>query len=125
MAEEAKGASIDVPAYLDDMVRVIERYELDPGKLIFVDGFPNDANPFRIGKVSKLEKMIYFKSAISPEERDAARKALYRFEEKDLRKIDGDWPFVKHVLLHQIAHILARSRDCYDCDKWAFYELRF
>lgn len=125
MMEEAKDASIDVPAYLDDMVKVIERYELDPGKLIFVDEFPNEANPFRIGKVSKLEKKIFFKSAISPEERDAARKARYRFEEKDLCKVNDDWPFVKHVLLHQIAHILARSRDCYDCDKWAFYELRF
>lgn len=125
MAEEAKEASIDVTAYLDEMARVIERYELDPGKLMFVDGFPNDANPFRIGKVSKLEKKIFFKRSISPEDMAAARKALYRFEEKDLKKIDDGWSFVKHVLLHQIAHIMARSRDCYDCDKWAFYELRF
>ncbi|MBI5826897.1 MAG: hypothetical protein HZB22_04140 [Deltaproteobacteria bacterium] len=125
MAEEAKDASIDVSAYADDMIKVIERYELGAGNLIFVDGFPNEANPFRIGKVSKLEKKLYFKRNITPEERAAARKALYRFEEKDLRKIDDDWSFVKHVLLHQIVHILARNKDCYDCDKWAFYELKF
>lgn len=125
MAEEAKDASIDVSAYLDDMVKVIERYELDPGKLIFVDGFPNEANPFRIGKVSKLEKKIYFKRTIFPEDMAAARNALHRFEERDLRKIGDDWSFVKHVLLHQIVHILARNKDCYECDKWAFYELKF
>lgn len=125
MTEEAKKEGMDVTAYTDDMLKVLERYDLGADNLIFVDGFPNDANPFRISKVSKLEKKIYFKRTITLQERDAGRKAPHRFEEKDLRKINDDWSFVKHALLHQIVHILARYKDCYECDKWAFYELKF
>lgn len=125
MTEEAAEASIDVCAYADDMIKVLERYGLGAGDLVFVDGFPNDPNPFRIGKVSKLEKKIYFKRTITPREREAGQKAPNRFEEKDLRKINDDWSFVKHALLHQIVHILFRNKDCYECDKWAFYEIKF
>lgn len=115
---------IDVESYKDEMGKVLAQHGLGPENLQFVDRFENEANPLRIAKNLNIAKRVIFKKTISPEERQAVISALHRFDKKELDILNDDWAFVKHVLLHEICRIISRWRNDYECDKWAFYELK-
>lgn len=113
---------IDVESYREEMCNVLAGHGLGPESLQFVDGFEND--PLRIAKNMNIAKRVLFKKTISPEERQAVISTLHRFDKKEIDLLNDDWAFVKHVLLHEICRIISRWRNDYECDKWAFYELR-
>ena len=113
---------IHVESYKDEMGKVLAQHGLGPENLQFVDRFEND--PLRIAKNMNIAKKVIFKKTISPEERQAVISTLHRFDKKELDILNDDWAFVKHVLLHEICRIISRWRNEYECDKWAFYELR-
>ncbi len=120
----AHGHIINTEDYKNKMEEVLLKYGLAPENLQFVDRFENDTNPLRVAKCLNILKRIIFKKTISEDERQGVISALYRFEDKQLNLLKDDWAFIKHTLLHEICRIIARWRNDYECDKWAFYELK-
>ncbi len=117
-------SAIDVENYREEMGKILAKHGLGPENLQFVERFENDPNPLRIARNMNIVRKIIFKKNISPEERRAAIAALHRFEKPDLDLLNDDLAFVSHVLLHEICRIISRWRNEYECDKWAFYELK-
>lgn len=97
---------------------------MPPDKLKFVESFPDEGAPFRAARCYKIEGTIFFKKLITGGEKERALSALYRFEDAQVGALRDDRAFVRHTLLHEICHILYRHQDCYECDKWAFYEMK-
>lgn len=117
--------AIDVVALKADLEQILEKYGLKPESLELVDSLENEPNPNRASRCFKIEKKIQIKKTISAEDRLDTLKLLSKFEQADLKKIEDDDKFVKHLLMKHICSINERWKDQHECDKWAFYNLKF
>ncbi|MEK6759406.1 MAG: hypothetical protein AABY51_06510 [Deltaproteobacteria bacterium] len=121
----AGNRSIDVVALKADLEQIMEKYGLAPESLELVDSLENEPNPNRASRCFKIEKKIQIKKVITLEDRLDTLKLLSKFDQADLKKIEGDEQFVKHLLMKHICSINERWKDLHECDKWAFYNLKF
>ena len=117
--------SIDVVPFKAGLEQILEKHGLKPESLELVDSLEGDPNPNRASSCFKIEKKIQIKKTISVEERLETLRLLAKFDQNDLKKIDDDERFVKHLLMKHICSINERWKDQHECDKWAFYNLKF
>lgn len=112
---------IDAESRMEELIAILEKYNLGPGNLELVDGFPGE--PLRVSKCQKILQKIYIKKSISPEEKQAALAELAKFQE-DLSALEDDWMFLKHTLLKYVCSIQQRWQPDYECSKWALYHMK-
>lgn len=112
---------INVEQYKDRMLEIMARHNVDPGNFFFED---NPPMRYAISRCAKIEAKIFFKRTVTEEDRNSYIQGLTRQFEDKIGLLDDDWMLIKHSLLHEICHIIARYRDDYECSKWAFYEMK-
>jgi len=112
---------IDAESRKEELIAILEQYNLGPGNLELVDEFPGE--PLRVSKCQKILQRIYIRKSISPEEKQASLAELARFPE-DLSALEDDWMFLKHTLLKHVCSIQQRWQPDYECSKWALYHMK-
>jgi hypothetical protein len=92
------------------------------------NGVPED-NPSRTGKTLKNlttgRHLILLPELITEGMASSVRYAmLYRGFSDVLEQLSEPRTFLRHLVLHEIAHGLDASRGEQDCDRWAFEQLK-
>lgn len=114
---------INAEAFKPELEKILQKYNLPLDSIEFVDEFPNE--PYRSSLCYKIQKKIKLKRLITEQDREAAKQMLSRFGPEDLSKLDDDWGFVKQAVLKHVCGINERWKDAHECEKWAFYNMRF
>jgi hypothetical protein len=93
-------------------------------------GLPED-NPFLCGKtVQRLETgrhLILLADRITPEMQASVMSGMQfhgRLPPEDIAFLTHPQAFLKHLLLHEVAHATDHARSEEECDRWAFQQLK-
>jgi hypothetical protein len=129
---------IDTRSHLDELMALAALYQL---ALDAVEAVPSiqdwcsslrvaEDHPFRAGKIVRSTDTgrftILLASPVTPDMADSVLSAIkWRGFEKEVSALYQPAIFLKHLLLHEIAHGLDSSRSESECDRWAFDQLRF
>jgi hypothetical protein len=92
-------------------------------------GMPED-NPFLCGKtVQRLETgchLILLAARITPEMQASVISAMLfhgKLPPGEIALLANPQTFLKHLVLHEVAHAIGHSRSEEECDRWAFQQL--
>jgi len=129
-------SEINTQAYLGELRALAARYQLEldgvEAVLSIQDwckgrGVPEE-NPFRTGKIVRnTETGRFLILLLCPITEEMFRSVISAMEcrgfAKDAARLSDPGLFMKHLLLHEIAHGLDPSRSEAECDRWAFDQL--
>lgn len=115
---------IQVESHKIEMEKILAKFGMPAGKLMFVEDTGRAAGPERVSRCAKIEGSIYFRKTVTEGDFGEVINSLRQFDEKEKTSLNDPWAFVRHRLLHEICHIQYRHMDEYACNKWAFYELK-
>ena len=89
-------------------------------------GVPEDS-PFRSGKTLKNtdtgRHLILLPEIITDDMRSSVKSAM-ELRGSSVQDLVEPLTFLRHLVLHEIAHGLDGNRSEQDCDRWAFEQLR-
>jgi hypothetical protein len=90
-----------------------------------------ESNPFRCGKTvqntSTGVHTILLADVVTEAMRNSVISGMQQSPQlsyDDLALLDDPSTFLKHLLLHEVAHALDHQRTEEECDKWAFGQLK-
>ena len=132
----ATNVDIDTRAYIDEIRAVVERsglvsdIELVPNIQEWCEkhGVPEDS-PSRTGKMVRNNQtgryVILLPERITSDMVFSVVAAMeWRGFGSDVGQLSDPLAFVRHLVLHEIAHGLDHTRTEAACDEWAFQQLR-
>jgi len=127
---------IDVFAQTDDIAAILSQHGLPPETLVLVDNIQSwcqeqgidEPNPFRAAKTLFLSgpphALILLPKVISRDMVESVTGAVMFHDFEVIPRLNqNDRDFLRHLVLHEIAHILSRDRGESECDVWASKEL--
>jgi hypothetical protein len=132
------GQVIVTSEIIDDLVSVARRFVSD----IQVEAVPSiqdwckaigmpEDNPFVCGKTVQDRQtgrhLVLLAERITPEMQASVISAMEfhaKLPHEDIASLTDPQVFVKHLLLHEVAHATGHDRSEEECDRWAFQQLR-
>ena len=127
---------IDTAEYLEELRTLASRYDLP----IEIEAVPSiqdwcqerevsEDNPFRTARILRDDEtsryLILLARPITADMASSVTGAmLLRGFASEVELLSNSREFLYHLLFHEIAHGLDRSRSESDCDRWAFEQLR-
>jgi hypothetical protein len=128
---------IQTDKYLHDLNTLVSKYEFPLENIEVVPNIQEwcktkglvEDNPFRIGKCLKNRTTEKYKILLVSEITDDMQSSvlggmLLSHDEDETDILLDPKYFVTHLLLHEIAHARNGSWTEYECDKWAFNEIK-
>ena len=122
--------------HMDEIVGLVRRSGLDADVELVPSiqawckqqGVPEDS-PFRSGKIVKNmatgRHLILLPDVITDEMSSSVKSAMeFRGFSDVVQELAEPLNFLRHLVLHEIAHGLDGNRSEQDCDRWAFEQLR-
>jgi len=125
---------IHAEVYKDKMKKVLKHHGLSAEHLHFVEKLPNKYIAMTPNRCSQLGvalaykpgMAIYFKCEFKRDCVEGTLSAIVSrgFSEAQVDCLrNNDWHFLKHVLLHEICHIVHPYVGDPECNRWAFDQL--
>lgn len=89
-----------------------------------------ESNPFLCGKtIQCLESgrhLVFIADRITSDMQDSVISAMQfhgLLNPEDIESLKDPWTFLRHLLLHEVAHATDHTRSEHECDQWAFLQL--
>lgn len=126
--------AINTESYRDEIEKVLQGYEFSLEDISFVDALEDEGSPFRVAKVERLGgtdnfRLLMLKSIPYDTVRSVKDVTKRHGFTDNVEQLKDEWLFLKHVLLHEICHILYRHKFKAmiekECDRWAFEKMGF
>ena len=128
--------SIRPSEHMDEILELVRRSGLEADVLVVPsiqdwcrENGVEEESPFRTGKclknVATGRHLILLPNVISDEMASSVRFAMeFRGFSGAVAQLTEPMTFLRHLVLHEIAHGLDEKRSEQECDRWAFKQLK-